>query len=482
MRASFSVLFLLLASCSPLADLSRFHVQTWPSSENQVLASGDTVRLTFSEAVDRPSAQALLSVSSIDGMTPGDLTWSGRTLTFTPIPALTPAKRYNLEFRGQVSLADGRVFPVVKEVPFFSVTGTSGLRLTSYSPANGATAAVTAPLVLVFDQAVAVNSFVPAFSVSPSVPYTAAWSPDATTVTVSPRSWEGNTLVSWQLSTAVRSAAGVPLAATVNQSFLTNADQIPPAVVSLVPAVATGSNPVVWTAAGADLNAIQKDDGMLLRTSEPVTSSTLTASLRLTPAIKGHWETQSLTPPCEYVFIPEDDWAPGTTYSLQLTGLQDAAGNQQRPYLAEFTPAISYLHVTGITLTGTSSATYGPSQLRQVNFFPVCVPSGVSGALQIAVTLAFDAPFSAPDKTQFALMSFCEPLFPTEGAPLGIPALVTVSFVDDSTAVLTYQGYSVGSPAPDYYRIRIPGGPAGLKTRAGHVLKEDVWLDFVTGS
>jgi hypothetical protein len=483
MRVSAALLCLVLTGCSPLVNLSQLEVKTWPSAENQVLAAGDTVRVSFSEAVDKPSAEPLLSVSSVDGVTPGDLSWSGRTLTFTPVPPLVPSKRYNLEFSGQVTLTDGRQFNVVKEVPFFSVSAASGLLLASYSPANGATTDLTTPLVLVFDQAVDPASFTQGFSLSPTATYTTAWSSDAKTVTITPQAWTGNTLVSWQLSTSVKAATGVPLTASVSKTFLTNADQTLPAVISLVPAVSSGSNPVLWSAAGSDLNMLQKGDGLLLTVSEPVTSSSLSAALHLTPTVKGHWEAQNTTSaPYEYVYVPEDDWTPGTAYSLQLTGLQDASGNTRQPYLASFTPAIPYLQVTGITLTGTSAANYGPADLSQPNIFPVCVPSGVSGALQIAVTLQFSAPFSATDKTQFAVDSFCEPLFPTEGAPLATPTLVTISFLSDSAVVLTYQGFSVATPsAPDYYRIRIPGGPAGLKTQAGNVLKEDVWLDFVTG-
>ncbi len=483
MRVSAALVCFVLAGCSPLVNLSKLDVKTWPAAENQVLAANDTVRVTFSENVDKSSAQALLSVSSVDGIVPGDLSWTGKTLTFTPVPPLTQAKRYNLEFTGLVTLSDNRQFNVVKEVPFFSVSAASGLFLTSYSPANGATAALTSPLVLVFDKAVDPASFTQGFSFSPTATYTVGWSSDAKTVTVTPQAWTGNTLVSWQISRSVKSAAGVPLEASVSRTFLTNADQTPPAVVSLVPAVPAGSNPVVWSAAGGTLNTLQKGDGLLLTVSEPVTSSSLSAALHLTPTVKGHWEAQNTaSAPYEYVYVPEDDWTPGTAYSLQLTGLQDTSGNAQLPYLASFTPAIPYLEVTGITLTGTSAATYGPADLSQSNVFPVCIPSGVSGALQIAVTLQFSAPFSASDKVQFA-DSFCQPLFPTEGTALGTPTLVTVSFVSDSVVVLTYQGFSVATPsAPDYYSIRIPGGPAGLKTQAGNVLKEDVWLDFVTGS
>lgn len=486
MRASSLAPLLVLTGCSSaLVDLSPFSVNTWPSQPNQVLAATDTVRVTFSSAVDRTTAQSLLTISSVDGVASGDLTWSGNTLSFTPVPALAPSKRYNLEYSGQVPLADGRRFNIVKEVPFFSENASPGLLLTSYRPASGATASLTSPLILSFNQAVDPESVIQGFSVSPTAVYTVVWSPDAKTVTVTPQTWPSSTVVSWRLSASVKSALGLPLVSSVSRTFITNADQDPPGIVSLVPAVAIGTGVVTWSAVSTSLNDLQNGDALLLTMSEPVSLPSLAGALHFTPSIKGHWDTQSdVAPKYEYVFVPEDDWTSGTEYSLQLSGVQDLAGNSLlASFLATFTPAVPRLTVTGVTLTGTSATVYEISDLNKVNFFPACAPSGVSGALQIAVTLAFSQPFSASDKVQFAQLSFCEPIFPNEGSTLAKPSLVTVSFSSDSTAVLTYQGFSVGTAStPDYYRVRVPGGPAGLKTRAGSILKEDVWLNFTTGS
>jgi hypothetical protein len=470
-----------LAGCAPLIDLSQLEVETWPSGENQVLAADDTIRLTFSKAVERSAAESLLSIASVDGIASGDLSWSGRTLVFRPVPELVAAKRYRLEFRGRVTLFDGRQFDVRREVPFFSVSAEPGLRVVGFSPANGASAAVASPLTLTFDAAVDAGSFTEGFTVSPSASYTTSWSADSRTVTVEPLAWTGGN-VSWRLSTAVRSSSGVPLTAALSRSFQTNADQTPPMVMGLAPAAPLRIDPMTWVAAGPDLNAIRTGDALLLTVSEPVSPRSLSSALRLTPSVKGHWETQRLVEPCEYVFLPDENWVPGTAYSLQLTGLEDDAGNLQRPYLTAFTPAVPYQQVTAITLTGVSASVYGAESLGRPNVFPVCVPSGVAGALQIAVTLAFSEPFSSSDRTQFATLPFCTVLFPTEGS-LPPPALVTVSFADDATVVLIYQGFSAGSSAaPNYYRIRIPGGPGGLKTHSGSLLKEDTWLDFVAGS
>ena len=483
MRANLIWLGGLTACSMPLVDVSSLKIETWPSGYNQILARGDTIRLSFSEPVDRSSAQALLSVSSADGVVPGDMAWSGNTLIFSPVPELSPSRRYSLEYTGQVTLADGRRFDVAKEVPFFSVSASSGVLLTARSPADGATASVNEPILLTFSQSVDPISFIQGFTLSPTAASTVRWSVDGTTVTVEPRGWPANALITWQLSTAVKSAAGLPLAVPARGTFVTNADQTPPSLVSLVSAVPVGTGTAVWTDSGGGLDTLRSGDGLLLTMSEPVSLSSLSSGFHLSPPLKGHWNaqrTQAL--PYEYVFVPEEAWRSGTRYEVQLTGVQDLAENSLSQYVAAFSPAIPYLRVESISLTGTSTVTCAAGDLNSVNQFPVCVPSGVAGALQIAVTLAFSEVFSASDRARFAVVAFCEPLFPDEGATVP-PTLVTVSFMNDKTAVLTYQGFLTAVPStPYYYRIRIPGGPAGLTTSAGNTLKEDVWLDFTTGS
>jgi len=210
--------------------------------------------------------------------------------------------------------------------------------------------------------------------------------------------------------------------------------------------------------------------------------------------VKGHLVAQTSTistpvTPGQYVYVFDEDFAQGTAYTLQITSdLSDTAGNTMTtPTLVSFTPAIPYLQVTSIALTGTSPNSYLASNgdLNKANFFPICSPSGPPGSLQVVVNLVFSQPFSTADRAQFAILSFCQAFFPTTGpSALTTPTLTTVAFNSATTLTLTYQGFSVNtaSGAPYYYQIKVPGGSTGVKTTAGNTLKEDVWLNFATGS
>ena len=481
LRSGLSVLFVnLVTSCNgPLVNLSPLAVDTWPKTDNQVLASADAIRVTFSDSVVHASAQGLLSVSSVDGTASGDSTWSANTLIFMPVPGLSSGKRYRLEFNGQVTLTDGRQFTVSKEVPFFVGTSSNPMRLITFAPQDGASTTGSVPLVLTFDSPVDPTTFQTGFSLSPSTTTSRVWSADQKTVTITPTcSWTTATLYSWQLATSLESAQGVNLAAPVNHCFLTNADQLPPQIVSVVPGVWASST---WSAAGTDLNTLIKGDAFLVTTSKSVDLATLGTAFHLTPAIKGHLLAQNTT---QYVYVPDEDLALGTAYTLQVsTDLQDTMGNAMTSaWLMPFTPQIPYLHVSEIDLIGMSSTPY--TTLSQPNTFPLCLPSGVSSD-QVVIKVVFSTPFSASDKAQFGVLSFCQTLFPTTGTSVpGSPTLVTVAFENsDKTAVLTYRGISVSGTGgvPDYYQVKIPGGTSGI-TASGQTLKQDVWIDFTTSS
>jgi hypothetical protein len=468
---------------TPLVNLSPLEIETWPGSNNQVLTGGDTIRVSFSDPVDHSSTQGLLTVSSSDGTVSGDVSWSSETLVFAPVPALVPGKRYNLEFNGQVKASDGRTFSVAKEVPFFSVSTAPLVKIASFSPAHGASVGLAEPLSLTFSDPIDQATFEAGFSLSPSVTTTKSWSSDGLTVTITPVSaWATNTLYTWQIPSTVTSRRGIPMVGVQSDCYLTNADQSPPQIVSIVPALWV---PVVssWSPDGTNLSALVKGEALLVTTTKPVRLASLQSAFHLFPSVKGHFVAQDTN---QYVWVFDEDFSPGATYVIQIsTDLLDQGGLAlQSPWTVTFTPNIPFLQVSSIGLTGVSTANYTTTQLNQSNYFPVCTPSGVAGSLQVAVKLTFSGTFSAADKAQFAILSFCQPLFPTSGiSGLSSPTLVTVDATASNSVILTYQGFSVNATAgaPDYYQIKVPGGLSGLKTSSGQSLKEDVWINFATG-
>lgn len=106
-----------------------------------------TIQITFNANIDRIQAEAGFLLSPA---VPGAFSWSGATLTFTPVERLAPDARYSVSFTGVHDL-DGNALAGDSS---FSFTTRAAAVLVRSTPADGATRVRDREVVLWFSQPV----------------------------------------------------------------------------------------------------------------------------------------------------------------------------------------------------------------------------------------------------------------------------------------------------------------------------------------
>jgi hypothetical protein len=458
----------LLGACR-LISLEQLRVSSFPSERNQVISPADLIRLEFSIAPDRPSAEKLLKVSSYKGELGGDLSWQGSRLIFAPAPALPLNTRLLLSFSGNLAAADGRSFTVAVEVPFYVGSASPPPRLEDHQPPDGATAGVLTPLVLTFSEAMDADSFAQGFSLDPDTDFRVSWSADSRTITVSPRErWASLTLYSWQLGDTVRASAGAELGLPHSGSFLVQEDSEAPEVLGAEPAIFQNGT---FSFPGGTLNELQARDCIYLRFSEAVSLSSLQEAFSLDPSIRGHFIQAD---PEEFAFEPEECYQVGKTHQLRISSeLEDLAGNRMAAdYRQWFLPDIPVLAVLSITPFGQTAITSFNS--------PDPVSVTLAPGQELRLSIEFSEAFDPDSMATVPFLVSCENFFP---ASLLQPALRQAAWPNSTTLELVFAGLATATaPAQCYYRLTLPGGSSGIGNASGSYLEDSVWVLFVESS
>jgi hypothetical protein len=278
------------------------------------------VRVKFSEAMDKPSAEAALSVqpASIKSRT-----WSGDEMV-AALATLSPSTTYQATLAASAKDAagnplDGNGDGVAGDpLAWIFTTGSGGTptppKVLSASPPDGATGvALNAKVSVSFDSPMDRPSVESAFSIDPAAPGAFAWSSDSTSITLSPSSpLSSSTLYTIAVGGSARSAAGAALASSFTSRFTTGTatDTERPTVVSFTPADGSG---------GVALGTL-----IIIEFSEPMQSSTLAGAVEIAPMVefKPKVEAAGIT------LDPEGDLDPSTKYTVTITERAlDAAGN-----------------------------------------------------------------------------------------------------------------------------------------------------------
>lgn len=122
------------------------------------VSSGTAIRITFNTTVDRGEVEAGFLLSPA---VPGEFTWAGSTMTFSPIERLVSDARYAVSLTGVHDLVGNPLAGATS----FSFTTRSAARLVSSTPAAGATRVTARELVLWFSQSVDPETVAPALRV-----------------------------------------------------------------------------------------------------------------------------------------------------------------------------------------------------------------------------------------------------------------------------------------------------------------------------
>ncbi|MCA2978894.1 MAG: Ig-like domain-containing protein, partial [Myxococcaceae bacterium] len=293
-------------------------VSTMPAAQASNVATGASVQLVFSEAMNPAS----VTVSASPGITFGAPVWSAANaaVTLTPASALTASTSYTLTVNG-ADVAGNALSPAFT----FSFTtapaaDTTPPTVTTTLPAGGATGVATStPLSVSFSEAM--NPATVTLVVSPSVALSPLSWTSASELTVSPVAALGFS-TTYTVTVGGADVAGNALAAPFTFSFTTGVapDTTPPTLQSSTPAGGAMGVPAATR--------------LSLTFSEPMSPATVSVdvnpNLELGAEAWGN-ENRTIT-----FSSPVDDWAYSTTYTVTVTG-SDVAGNPMTETTVTFT-------------------------------------------------------------------------------------------------------------------------------------------------
>jgi hypothetical protein len=329
-------------SCS-LFFLPPLRIVAWsPAVAHPDPAGGVEVWVEFSAPVDKTKAEAAFTLKEGSTVLPGSFTWQGNRMTFLPLEAISAGKDYELIVLDTVETARG----VSLEADFhfdFSTKRDSGRPVVlSCAPANNARIDDRyAPIVIVFSEQVDQPSFYRAFSLSPRVDGSFAWSSDSATCTftpLQPYAWQTEYLLTIQRE--LTDIDGNSLAEQFSSRFSLGSDTTPPEVTS-VGNVAGGVPGSEFIPADDPLDgAVTVKElwecgwGFAVRFSEPVMPDSLESYLNFSPG----WRYE-LDGPSEagdyFILQPQERLAYDTLYTLTVRqGVTDQQGNKTPEDLA----------------------------------------------------------------------------------------------------------------------------------------------------
>jgi hypothetical protein len=483
-----ALLWGLLFSCGFVEDISNFEelsISTYPGEYNQIIASGDTLTLQFSEPIETSTLDGSLTITSWRSRPNGSWVYTPTTAVFYPSDPWEPGIRYVLQVTGSLTTIDGRRHEQDLYLPFFSYNTQAPLRLLSVTPLDGQSLAVDGSLTFTFNQAVDYRVFEDFFTLSPLVPGTYIWNTGTpeedfyNQVTFTPEEgFQALQIYNWTIQQGAPSLAGTQVWESITGLFITQEETVPPAVVD-DPATAgridgirrmfqddmSFSPPPPGT---ESLDFLRNGDAVFVDFTVDMDWSRGTDVIIFTPSIDGEilvYDDRTL------VFLPSETWK-DQEYTLEVSQeVRSLLGLEMDGVVSQtFTPDIRY---QGFELT-ISLDTYDweswPS-LSTAQPLPLSddgqgndIPTG-----EVSLVLSFDDPYSVVDaggvplpsqpgyyqgRDQIAGAVQFESYFPSS---VSSPQLVATSWsADYKTLTLNYQGLTFSTAdEPAYYRLRI---------------------------
>jgi hypothetical protein len=466
--APLTVFAALLAVSCGFADLRSVPYTTVPERAYGLLyGSYAPVMVRFSAAMVKAEAEKLISVSFRDGPVPGDLSWEGNTLCFTPRSPWSAGLQYLLSLNGNAFAKDGRELRAASYIPFY-VEKTGALPfLKSFSPGDGASVGVSpeegALLVLEFSEPMDRRSAEYAFTWDCQGEKEFLWFNDDRSFELrSVEKLNPWTAYHWSINTGAKSRGGIPLADTYEGTFITNLDTLIPRVERCFPLAASGP---AWVETGGSLADDLGPGGAIgVSFTKAMNRESALHSLRFEPGLTGRTEMAGDN---TVVFIPEQEWARETIYTLIVSkDVQDLSGLRLgEEYRTFFTPDLPYLDLRFIAIdpyapfTGTDLANGS------------CLRISLSDPLVLRLTLGFSLGLNDAAKISAVSRISLTPFFPPN---LPAIALRSASVESDDALSLEWEGLLAGSSGEGhFYRLFIPGGKGGVHDGGGAFFRED---------
>ena len=267
------------------------------------VAIGDSIVVTFSEAMDTIAVE---SAFSIDPLVTGVFSWADSVLTLTPDSDLDETTLYEVTISTDAEDSAGNS---LDEDYIWSFTTGEAPTVISVSPLDLAIdVAIGDSIVVTFSEAMDTIAVESAFSIDPLVTGVFSWADSVMTFTPDSDLDEA-TLYEVTISTDAEDSAGTPLADDYIWSFTTG-DFTPPTVVSVSP---------------LDLAIdVVLGDSIVVTFSESMDTIAVESAFSIDSLVTGvfSWVDSVLT------FTPDSDLDEATLYEVTIsTDAEDSAGN-----------------------------------------------------------------------------------------------------------------------------------------------------------
>jgi len=461
---------LICNSCN-LIDLRPVSLSTVPSRANEILPDPySPAILRFDTPMEVQEVERALVISGPQGTVEGELHWEGNSLWFIPRAPWAPGQRYDLALVGTLPSRDGRELRAQVKIPFYGILRDEIPTVVDFSPQDGASVGVDeargARIRLCFSQPMDRVSVQGALTWDVPEGLEFRWDGDDRAVTVLPRGvltpWK---LYTWTLSTAAKSRNQVSLSRAQTGRLMTDADRELPTILRTFPVRYSSSQ---WIDTGDSLDGIELSDGLAIRFSKPMDGESLRSAIRFDPPVTGSVE---LMDPQTAVFVGAEGWECQTSYRLFVaTSARDSSGlGLIQEYVQPFFCAVPFLTLAALQADRTDPLSDPPrTTAADARSYPVFVEEG-EGLL--ALTIRFSLPFSPTAQVRGSLLVGLESYFPPTLRPVSLKSAL---WLGSDTLRLVWSNLERGtSTEKHFYKLRIPGGKAGLLNGLGQYCKED---------
>jgi hypothetical protein len=452
-------------------DLRPVSLSVYPSEPDTVLKDTHTpLVLRFDTGMDKSSTESLVNVAFNGGRIDGDLSWEGNTLYYRPVEGWFPGRPYSLSLSGTADALDGRELRVARYIPFFAVSREALPVLISFSPGDGSTVGVSADegcaVELFFSETMDRASVERAFTVDGLDNFSFIWADEDRMLTVlfsgKLKPW---TAYRWSVTGKALDKRGAPLSKAVSAQFITGKDTLLPKPAAVYPMLLSGGK---WLSTGGAIETdLGSSQGIGIEFNKEMDEESMLHSLRFEPALSGRSEFLS---PSSFVFIPDRDPEPETTYTLIISSdTKDISGLKiGTDYERQFTADIPYLELLSITADRGNALKGGGISTGTVLQVPVEAANGIIG-----LDIRFSYLFTEEAMLDAAFRITLEVFFP---GTLGPVSLRSARWRNDSLR-LEWDGLEAGKPGEaHYYKLSIPGGRNGITDGKGSYLKDDLTI------
>jgi methionine-rich copper-binding protein CopC len=296
-------------------------ISTKPTNGETGVNVSTNIEVTFSEAMNHPSAETSLSISP---NVAGAFSWNGNAMTFDPLSDLADSVKYDVTVSTIASDISGN--KLASDYKFSFTTGKTDMTpptIKSTSPKDGATGVtVSTDVNIEFSELVDAKSAESAFSISPSVPGKITWSGASMIFVHSYDQLKFNTEYTVSIANTVTDLAGNKMKDAYQFKFKT---------VESAPEV-TGTTP------RHKETGVKLDASISMTFSRPMSTDSVEGSFSISPNTNGGtftWSNGDQT----VNYKPNKKFEPGTQYVIQLQSTaQDKGGvNLQDWFTFSFT-------------------------------------------------------------------------------------------------------------------------------------------------